>query len=71
MSAQGYPEGHRPQQSYSLSQEEVGQGVSGEVQDYAEVAQWNTQMYPAGLYEVQSGAGASSESDPVRCGGWG
>jgi hypothetical protein len=62
---QGYPEGHRPQQSSSLSPEKSGQGVGGEVQD-AGLAQYDMQMHSARLCE-QTGLGASSGSCPVRC----
>jgi len=60
MGIQGYPEGHWPQQSYSLAQKTSDQHVSGEVQG-AGLIRYDMQMHSAGLGE-QAGLGASSES---------
>jgi len=69
MSMQGYSEGNWPQQSYSLSQDMSAHDVSGEVQGYAGLTQYDPAMYSAGPYEAQTSAGAMSEFCPVRA--WG
>lgn len=67
----GYTEGYQPQPPYSLSQENFGDDVRGEVQHHTRFAeygtQYDTQMYSAGPYE-QHGVGGSSKSFPAQCG---